>query len=422
MAENKTEFQCNGVVGGNFEAVRKKWIEFDPPLYKQRYFFVKDLVNQHKTKKVADLGCGDNTLLWILKIHSCAELLVGVDINDSVLHYSRNKLSPSWGDQLSPRDLDLTVTLYIGSAVERDSRLRGFDLITCIELIEHLNSEDLARFPEVVFGYFSPSMIVISTPNSEFNPLFPSGNALRDLDHKFEWNRMQFQTWALDVANRYNYSVEFTGVGEPPAGAENVGYCTQIGIFRKNEAKATELCISEQDDEHVYELFYTELYPSLQQEKVRKFVVLNEVYRQVYLMRRRFIKILDPLAASIFNSADCDPAKVEERRLLGPPMFTDARLAEIRLLGPPFTEAEKTEFILLGPAFTEAEKTKIVNSPKPFCVGNEFCVPLERLLAYPKVNRICDSIDTLKMYIADTVTLSSDGSAMKVDIPDHDDY
>ena len=56
------------------------------------------------------------------------------------------------------------------------------------------------------------------------------------------------------MANRYNYSVEFTGVGEPPAGAENVGYCTQIGIFRKNEAKATELCISEQDDEHVYEL------------------------------------------------------------------------------------------------------------------------------------------------------------------------
>lgn len=40
------------MVGGNFEAVRKKGIEFDPPLYKQRYFFVKDLVNQHKTKKV----------------------------------------------------------------------------------------------------------------------------------------------------------------------------------------------------------------------------------------------------------------------------------------------------------------------------------------------------------------------------------
>ncbi|KAF5911057.1 hypothetical protein HPG69_001022, partial [Diceros bicornis minor] len=414
---------CNGVVDGYFD-LSKKVIEFDPPLYKQRYHFVKDLVNRHNTKKVADLGCGDNTLLWMLKIHSRAELLVGVDINESRLRYSWDKLSPSWGNHLSPRDLDLTVTLYVGSAVERDSRLRGFDLITCIELIEHLNSEDLARFPEVVFGYFSPTMIVISTPNSEFNPLFPLDNALRDLDHKFEWNRMQFQTWALDVANRYNYSVEFTGVGEPPAGAENVGYCTQIGIFWKNEAKATESCISEQDGEHAYKLLYTVLYPSLQQEKVRKFVVLNEVYREVYIMRRRFIRILIPMDDSEFNnSEDSDASETEFKdRFVGPPAFTEAQKAEFRLLGPAFTEAEKTEFVLLGPAFTEAEKTNIVNSPKPFCVGNEFCVPLERLLAYPKVNRICDNIEMLRTYIADTVTLSSDGSTMKVEIPDHDDY
>lgn len=60
--------------------------------------------------------------------------------------------------------------------------------------IEHLDPEDLARFPKVVFGYFSPAMVVISTPNIEFNPLFPTVT-LRDSDHKFEWSRMQFQTW-----------------------------------------------------------------------------------------------------------------------------------------------------------------------------------------------------------------------------------
>lgn len=60
--------------------------------------------------------------------------------------------------------------------------------------IEHFDSEDLAKFPEVVFGYMSPAMIVISTPNSEFNSLFPCA-VFRDSDHKFEWSRMQFQTW-----------------------------------------------------------------------------------------------------------------------------------------------------------------------------------------------------------------------------------
>lgn len=60
--------------------------------------------------------------------------------------------------------------------------------------IEHLNSDDLARFPEVVFGYLSPSMVVISTPNSEFNPLFEV-KTVRDSDHKFEWSRKEFQSW-----------------------------------------------------------------------------------------------------------------------------------------------------------------------------------------------------------------------------------
>lgn len=54
------------------------------------------------------------------------------------------------------------------------------------------------------------------------------------------------------MAKTYNYSVEFTGVGEPPAGSESVGFCTQIGLFRKNGGKAAELCVSEQPDQHVY--------------------------------------------------------------------------------------------------------------------------------------------------------------------------
>ena len=48
--------------------------------------------------------------------------------------FCRCKLSPFSGDYLSPRDLNLSIILYHGSAVERDSRLRGFDLVTCIEL------------------------------------------------------------------------------------------------------------------------------------------------------------------------------------------------------------------------------------------------------------------------------------------------
>ncbi|KAK2502227.1 hypothetical protein MC885_010486 [Smutsia gigantea] len=376
MEENSTE--CNSVVDGNFEEVpRKKVIEFKPPLYKQRYHFVKNLV--------ADLGCGDTSLIGMLKFHSCIELLVGVDIDQATLQWRRKTLSPVMGDYLSPRDLDLTITLYHGSAVERDSRLLGFDLITCIELIEHLDSEALARFPEVVFGYLSPAMVVISTPNSEFNPLFPTVS-LRDADHKFEWNRMQFQTWALEVASLYNYSVEFTGVGEPPAGAEDVGYCTQIGVFQKNVAKATETCFSEQHGEHVYKAVFTVSYPSLQQKKFRKLVVANEVLREVQSMRRRFVR-------SMKLQEDPGPGNQSED-----------------------TGHSTTHITPLEQGHTEAGKADTEKSPEPFRDGDRFCVPLERLLASPQVNRLCGTVETLRALIADSVALSRDGSAVQADL------
>ncbi|XP_023577466.1 small RNA 2'-O-methyltransferase, partial [Octodon degus] len=284
MEMEKMNVQCNSVVDNFEEVCPGKVIKFKPPLYKQRYQFVRDLVDQHKPKKVADLGCGDTELLRLLKIYPCIQLLVGVDIDEEKLQSNGHHLSPYLGEFVKPRSLDLTVTLYHGSVVERDSRLRGFDLISCIEVIEHLDSDNLARFPEVLFGYLSPAMVVISTPNSEFNPLFPIVT-LRDVDHKFEWNRMEFQTWALGVANRYNYSVEFTGVGKPPAGAEHVGFCTQIGVFRKNSEEAGLPCIPEQHHRHIYKAVYTITYPSLQQERVLKFELVGEVLLQVERLR-----------------------------------------------------------------------------------------------------------------------------------------
>ncbi|KAB1273716.1 Small RNA 2'-O-methyltransferase [Camelus dromedarius] len=231
----------------------------------------------------------------------------------------------------------------------------------------------------------SPAMIVISTPNSDFNSLFPYSD-FRDLDHKFEWSRMEFQTWALDVANRYNYSVEFTGVGEPPSGAEDVGYCTQIGIFHR-KAQATEPDISEQQGQHVYQVAYTTSYPSLQQIKYRRRVVVYETYREVHRMRRKYKMGLT------WCELEADPEDPDNPRR----KFTSG------LPSPqPLKEAEKS---------TEM-------TPKPFCIGDKFYVPLERIIAYPKVKHLCGNVEELRALIADAVELNCSGSAVQVDL-DH---
>ncbi|XP_010214506.1 PREDICTED: small RNA 2'-O-methyltransferase, partial [Tinamus guttatus] len=227
-------------------------VKFTPPLYKQRYQFIKDLVGKYKPKKVADLGCADCTLLWMLKFCSCIEVLAGLDICENVMKEKMHRLYPLPGDYLQPAERSLTVTLHHGSVAHKDPCMLGFDLITCIELIEHLEESELEKFPEVVFGFMAPAMVVISTPNSEFNPLLPGVTSFRHPDHKFEWNQAEFQSWALHIARCYNYSVEFTGVGPPPMGMEDVGFCTQIGVFVRKYSQTGETAHFEKPTKAAY--------------------------------------------------------------------------------------------------------------------------------------------------------------------------
>ena len=56
-------------------------------------------------------------------------------------------------------------------------------------------------------------MALISTPNREFNVLFPNFQGpFRHDDHKFEWDRKEFKNWAEGVIESYpEYQLEITG-------------------------------------------------------------------------------------------------------------------------------------------------------------------------------------------------------------------
>uniref|UniRef100_A0A3B3ZI29 Small RNA 2'-O-methyltransferase n=1 Tax=Periophthalmus magnuspinnatus TaxID=409849 RepID=A0A3B3ZI29_9GOBI len=207
---------------------------FNPPLHKQRHQFVIDFIKKYKTKKVMDLGCSECTLLKRLKFHREIEHLVGVDINGAKVKKKMHALAPLSTDYLQPGFEQLCVELYQGSVTEPDARLRGFHLAVSIELIEHLLLPDVERFSEVLFGYMAPVHVIISTPNSEFNPLFPGLTGFRHPDHKFEWTRAQFQSWAQRVCVDFEYEVEITGVGLPPGGGlKQFGFCSQIAVFHR---------------------------------------------------------------------------------------------------------------------------------------------------------------------------------------------
>ncbi|XP_015724899.1 small RNA 2'-O-methyltransferase isoform X2 [Coturnix japonica] len=363
-------------------------IKFMPPLYKQRYEFVKDLVRKYKPKRVADLGCADCTLLWMLKFCSCIEVLAGLDICATVMKEKMHRLTPLPADYLDPSERSLTVTLHQGSVAHKDSCMLGFDLVTCIELIEHLQEAEVEKFPEVVFGFMAPSMVVISTPNAEFNTLLPGVTIFRHPDHKFEWDRAQFQSWAQDTAKRYDYSVEFTGVGNPPAGMEDVGFCTQIGVFVKKYPQTREPVKCEKPNEAAYKTVFKAVYPSLKDEKYLQNAVVSEVMFRAEIIKQ---SLLDHLMSEYEDYND-DPTE---------------RKVKLQCSVNCFSE--------------DFETLAVEKSMEPFVSGNVVYIPLRKLFSFPKVKQLCGTFENFCRLITGKVTLNSDHSAVMLNIENEDE-
>src|SRR5439155_1451096 len=106
----------------------------------------------------------------------------------------------------------------------------GFDAAAVVEVIEHLDPPRLSAFERVLFEHARPSVVAVTTPNAEYNVKWerlPAGQ-FRHRDHRFEWNRSQFQSWATAVAERFRYTVRFDTVWPLDS---NVGSPTQMGVF-----------------------------------------------------------------------------------------------------------------------------------------------------------------------------------------------
>jgi 3' terminal RNA ribose 2'-O-methyltransferase Hen1 len=127
------------------------------------------------------------------------------------------------------------IRLIHGSLIYRDRRLEGFDAAAVVEVIEHLDAPRLSAFERALFEFARPKAVVLTTPNVEYNVKFetlPAGK-FRHGDHRFEWTRAEFESWALGVAERHGFAVRFMPIGpEDPV----VGAPSQMAVFSRGEA------------------------------------------------------------------------------------------------------------------------------------------------------------------------------------------
>ncbi len=195
-------------------------------LHELRLNTVLAAIREAGAHSLADLGCGEGKLLALALKERMLTRIVGMDVSSVALARARRRLRL---DTL-PTAQRQRIEVAQGSLLYRDQRLAGFDAVSLVEVIEHLDPPRLAAMERVVFQHARPRRVIVTTPNREYNAHWQAlgETRLRHSDHRFEWTRAECRAWAERVAARYDYRMTQRELGPEDA---DLGAPSQLVIF-----------------------------------------------------------------------------------------------------------------------------------------------------------------------------------------------
>jgi 3' terminal RNA ribose 2'-O-methyltransferase Hen1 len=200
--------------------------EARPSLNAQRHAAVLQVLREAGVQSVIDLGCGPGQFLRVLLDDPSFLRVAGADVSTRALAQAARRLRlERMGDRQRER-----LTLFQGALTYEDPRFEGYDAAVLMEVIEHVDPPRLEALERVVLGAARPGLVVVTTPNVEYNVLYEGLSGARHADHRFEWTRAEFRDWAELVAAAYGYSVTIDGVGELDP---ELGQPTQLAVLRR---------------------------------------------------------------------------------------------------------------------------------------------------------------------------------------------
>jgi 3' terminal RNA ribose 2'-O-methyltransferase Hen1 len=221
---------ADGVVEFAKNAAEEK-LEKPLRLHDQRLDRVTEVLKAAGVRRVVDLGCGSGKLLKRLLAERQFTEILGVDVGIQDLEIAVRRLRL---ETLSERQR-ARIKLVQGALTYRDRRIEGFDAAALVEVIEHVDPDRLGAVERAVFEFGRPGLVVVTTPNREYNARFEGmqPGQLRHADHRFEWTRAEFQAWVEGVACRFGYAARVEPIGEVD---EALGAPSQMAIFERGDA------------------------------------------------------------------------------------------------------------------------------------------------------------------------------------------
>ncbi len=207
-------------------AAEEEALEEKISLNDERHRTVLEALKQAGASSVVDLGCAEGRLLKRLYEERSFERVAGMDASIRSLEIAARRL---YLDRMTERQR-ARIDLFQGALTYRDRRIAGFDAACLIEVIEHLDPARLPALEQALFGFARPRILIVTTPNREYNALFKGmpQDRLRHRDHRFEWTREEFRQWAGGAAERNGYAVRYATIGEVD---ESLGPPTQMAVF-----------------------------------------------------------------------------------------------------------------------------------------------------------------------------------------------
>lgn len=194
-------------------------------LHDRRLDAVVAVLRDEGARTIVDLGCGDGSLLARLSAQPWVERVMGVEQDAGALARAAARVRE-----------DPRITTMQASVLEPLPIETRPDAAVLVEVVEHLEPSRLHGLERRVFSELRPRLVVITTPNADFNPLLgvPS-HRFRHREHRFEWGRGRFRAWSNGVAGRNGYRVAFSDL---PATHPRLGGPSQMAVFEQWEGAA----------------------------------------------------------------------------------------------------------------------------------------------------------------------------------------